>query len=239
MSPEEGDLQGVLATVRHESTSTRDLGDRFERLCKAALTAHSGADGTQRFRQVWLWREEWPWKKDTDGADTGVDLVAEQVDGSLVAIQCKCYDGQRVPTNKVNSFLAASSRPEFAAQVIITTGSGFTRHGQNKITNSRCEVFDMDTMCGWEVDWKELAERTRAVTGETPPRPQRTTRFDTERGLVLLGLAVAAVVVATVAAFAVVAVAPASWSVTVIAFVAAFVGSVATLAFVYWISGYG
>lgn len=49
---EEGNLQGVLDAGRRESTSTRDQGDRFERLYKAALTAHNGAYGTQRFRRV-------------------------------------------------------------------------------------------------------------------------------------------------------------------------------------------
>lgn len=188
---------------------------------------------------MWLWREKWPGKKDTDRNDIGVDLVTEQVDGSLAAIQCKFRHEQKVPTQEVDKFLATASRPEFAAGVIMTNGEGFSGHGQKKITDARCDVFDMNTMCGWEVDWKELAEQTRAVTGDTPPRTGRATRFDTEKGLVLLGRAVTAVVIAVVAAFAVTALAPASWSVTVIAFVAALVGSVATLAFVYWTSGYG
>lgn len=239
MSLEEGDLQGVLARMRRESTSQTDKGKRFERLCQAALTAHYGADGTQRFRRVWLWSEEWPGKK-TPTALTSADLVAEQIDGSLAAIQCKCRHEQKVSTQEVNSFLAASSRPEFSARVIMTTGSGFNRHGQNKLTNAHppCEVFDMSRTSSWEVNWGELAERTQAITGETPPRPPRTTRFDTDLGLGLLGLAAAAVVIATVAALVVVAVAPATWSVSVVAFLAALVTSVAALAFAVWISRY-
>ncbi len=41
-----------------------------------------------RFRQVWLWAE-WP---DAWGPDAGIDLVAEENDGDLWAIQAKAYD---------------------------------------------------------------------------------------------------------------------------------------------------
>ena len=99
----------MLDAARKASQSSTDQGQRFERLCRAALTAHDGPDGTQRFSRVWLWNESWPHKKPHDNVDTGIDLVAEQADGTLAAIQCKFCLGQ-VSTSAVGSFLAARSR---------------------------------------------------------------------------------------------------------------------------------
>jgi len=42
----------------------------------------------RKFRRVWLW-SAWP---DAWAADAGIDLVAEEHDGSLWAIQAKAYD---------------------------------------------------------------------------------------------------------------------------------------------------
>lgn len=169
MARTERDLGGVLVAVRAVSTSTTDQGCRFERLSRAALTAHDGADGTQRFRRVWLWEERWPGKTAHDHVDTGIDLVAEQTDGTLAAVQCKFYKGA-VPTSAVDSFLAASSRPEFVSRIVMTTGAGFQRHGRNKLHHAHppCDVFDLDRMGAWNVDWWELAEQCHAIAPGTP-----------------------------------------------------------------------
>ena len=171
----DGNLLGVLDAARKVSTSSTDQGQRFERLCRAALTAHNGRDGARRFKQVWLWNETWPHKKRYDNVDTGIDLVAEQIDGTFAAIQCKFHQGQ-ISTSAVDSFLAASARPEFTARIIITTGSGFQRHGMTKLkhTEPRCEVFDTQRMSGWDINWWELSEQTHTVATGTPRRSHQT-----------------------------------------------------------------
>ena len=91
----------VLEKIRNESTNTKDLGDRFEKITEAFLKTDKLY--ANRFHKVWLWKS-WP---KNDGPDTGIDLVAEQTDGELCAIQCKCsgsYDG--CFTMSVNTFLA-------------------------------------------------------------------------------------------------------------------------------------
>ena len=157
-------LISVLTAAHKASENSTDQGNRYERLCQAVLTAHDGEDGTRRFKRVWLWSDDWPNKKPHDSADTGIDLIAEQLDGTLAAIQCKFYKGT-VSTGAVDSFLAASSRPEFAARIFMTTGRGFQRHGLNKLNHAHptCEVFDIQRMSTWQVDWWELAEQTKAV----------------------------------------------------------------------------
>lgn len=61
-------------------------GRQFERICKWFLT-HDPVYARQ-LRRVWLWNE-WPGRW---GIDAGIDLVAEDHDGRLWAIQAKAYD---------------------------------------------------------------------------------------------------------------------------------------------------
>jgi predicted helicase len=64
--------------------------------------------------RVWLW-DEWPGRS---GRDIGIDLVAEDRDGGLWAIQAKHYDAAySIKKADLDSFLAASSRPEFTARL--------------------------------------------------------------------------------------------------------------------------
>lgn len=58
-------------------------GREFERVSRWYLTNAPEYQG--RFKQVWLWRE-WP---DAWGPDAGIDLVAEEQDGGLWAIQAR------------------------------------------------------------------------------------------------------------------------------------------------------
>ncbi len=80
------------------------MGRAFERLIQTALSREPGILG-DRFVWVWLW-DDWPGR---DGPDTGIDLVAEEREGRLCAIQCKFFDPHRpVPKSAIDSFLAAS-----------------------------------------------------------------------------------------------------------------------------------
>ena len=167
-------LRGVLSAARAAAAHSTDLGDRFERLCAAALVAHNGPNGADRFKHVWLW-DEWP---GSDGPDTGIDLVAQQSDrssGGLAAIQCKFYKGQ-VSTQDIDSFLAASGRPEFTHRIVMHTGTGIQKHGAAKVRNAhpRCEIFDLREMNGWQVDWWNLAETHHVVAAGTPHTRVRT-----------------------------------------------------------------
>ena len=72
----------------------------------------------ERIRKVWLW-SEWPgaW-----AADAGIDLVAEERDGRLWAIQAKAYDpSYAIKKADVDSFLSESSRPQFSYRLLIAT----------------------------------------------------------------------------------------------------------------------
>jgi predicted helicase len=63
--------------------SLRPGGRDFERVCKWML--ENVPEYRQRLRQVWLW-DDWPGRW---GRDAGIDLVAEDQDGGLWAVQAK------------------------------------------------------------------------------------------------------------------------------------------------------
>jgi predicted helicase len=58
-------------------------GRDFERLCRWLLS--NAPEYRSQLRQVWLW-DDWP---DRRGRDIGIDLVAEDSDGGLWAVQAK------------------------------------------------------------------------------------------------------------------------------------------------------
>ena len=69
-----------------------------------------------RIRRVWLW-SEWPgaW-----GADAGIDLVAEDRDGGLWAVQAKAYDpSYSIRKADVDSFLSESGVPRSGVELCL------------------------------------------------------------------------------------------------------------------------
>ena len=93
-------------------------GRQFERLCRWYL--NNAPEYRGRFRHVWLWTD-WP---DAWGRDAGIDLVAQEKDGSLWAIQTKAYhQDYAIKKADVDSFLTESNRssPNFSYRLLIAT----------------------------------------------------------------------------------------------------------------------
>jgi superfamily II DNA or RNA helicase len=91
-------------------------GRQFELLCRWYL--QNAPEYRRRFTKVWLWKD-WP---EAWAADAGIDLVAEEHDGSLWAIQAKAYgENYAIKKADVDSFLSESSRPHFSYRLLIAT----------------------------------------------------------------------------------------------------------------------
>jgi superfamily II DNA or RNA helicase len=91
-------------------------GKQFEAVCKWFLEN----DPTYQplLRRVWLW-DDWPGRK---GGDAGIDIVAEDHDGKLWAIQAKAYDpAYSISKRDVDKFVAESSRKAFTHRLLIGT----------------------------------------------------------------------------------------------------------------------
>ena len=141
----------ALSILRDRATDPFGMGRSFERLMQAALSREPGILG-DRFARVWLWHE-WP---DHKGPDTGIDLVAEEREGGLCAIQCKFFDPHRpVSKRAIDSFLAASEPIQYTSRLIINTGGSIQRQALRTLEASPkpCRVLDASELDGWDVDW--------------------------------------------------------------------------------------
>ncbi len=105
-------IHEVLDELRASALDERDKGDKFERLMQGYFL--TDPEWTRQFSHVWLWSE---WLGRDGKPDTGIDLVAEDVDtGELTAIQCKFYAPHRsVQRSDIDKFSPPLARPDSAA----------------------------------------------------------------------------------------------------------------------------
>ena len=125
-----------------EASTTSEKGRWFEHLFMAVareLPDFQVAD-------IWTWRE-WPERLELtglDGRDTGIDLVAKLTSGSLVAVQCKCYErSHRVSKPDVDSFISASDGAAFDLRWVVST-CPWNANAESAIKNKQPEVRRID-----------------------------------------------------------------------------------------------
>ena len=158
-------FRDVLTKFRKEAFSERDRGTKFERLMKSYLQIAPEYEG--KFKEIWLW-DEFPFRNDFSGKDTGIDLVAQTVEGDYWAIQCKCYDEKsRINKDGVDSFLATSSKEfcndkmetqRFEYRLWISTTNNWNSEAERTIRNQnppvlRISLSDLDNA---PIDWEKL-----------------------------------------------------------------------------------
>jgi predicted helicase len=121
-------------------------------------------------RRVWMW-DDWPgrWV-----ADAGIDLVAEDHEGHLWAIQAKAYDpATTVTKDDINTFLSESARAQFSFRLLIATTNLMghiakrTMEGQEK----QASVLLLGDLEAAEVDWPASPSDLRAPQ-LSPRRPE-------------------------------------------------------------------
>ncbi len=180
----------LLEKYRFDAFSQRDKGDKFERLMQAYL--RTDPQYAPLFKNVWLWKEFFG-RIDLGGRDTGIDLVAETIDGEFWAVQCKFYlDTQHLDLDDVSTFLSTSSRTfktedfrtiRFARRLWIATTNRFTSNAENAFENQDPPVTLIKTSDLREapVDWAKLEEGIHGEPARTEKkrlRPHQTTARD-------------------------------------------------------------
>ena len=148
-------LDAALETIRRSASSQRGVGGRFERLMCRVLLEHPG-EFRGRFTRVVAWGE-WEGR---DGPDSGIDLIATDVDGDRWAIQAKCYRDARASEAGVDSFLAKANTARFQRRMFISTSRAsppVTRAGAKKLKGAGCRVLYHGDLAQWPVPWTELA----------------------------------------------------------------------------------
>ncbi len=173
-------FNNILEKYRKVSFSERDKGDRFERLMQAYLLTDTKY--AYKFKQVWLW-SEFPSRKDFGGTDTGIDLVAQTIEGDYWAIQCKCFqENTTIDKPAVDTFLSTSSKEfkdenmktvSFSHRLWISTtnkwGSNATEAIKNQLPPvTRLNLYDLQESA---VDWEKL---DKGITGENSRTSKKT-----------------------------------------------------------------
>ena len=167
-APQPLSFDDVLEKIHEESKSTAELGTRFERIIKKYF--ETDALRTSEFKKAWLWREDACPGKDVieqmfgtgTRRDHGIDLVAQKTDGSLCAIQCKCYARDaKLAENDVSNFLALASAGSrdgriFGSMIFVWTGREITGGAAALLEGHSCEVLDHHKLKKSAVDWGSL-----------------------------------------------------------------------------------
>lgn len=98
--------------------SSNEKGERFEIvLADWFLKQHPLFQN--QFKRVWRYLD---WPQRWHGKDLGTDLIAEDFDGKICAIQAKFYaETSTVEKGAVDSFLSDSNRTEIDYRLLIAT----------------------------------------------------------------------------------------------------------------------
>lgn len=144
----------VVDWIRETCESERDKGDKFERASRFYLK--NDPVYSQRFSEVWMWSDA----PTNDGADLGIDLVAQDAeDGSYWAIQCKCYQKPTLDLRDVATFYTkASATDDYAHNMIITTCEDFGPNLDKTATQFGTVRLFADSMAESDVDWNAFVE---------------------------------------------------------------------------------
>lgn len=162
-----GTLTGLLA---HLDSDQLRRGKQFEKIVKWWL--QNDPARSRNIKTVWLW-DEWA---DRPGRDIGVDLVAELLDGTLCAIQAKCYDAERdIPKSEIDSFISAASPRTFAQRWLVATTNGLSANARLTIHDNHVTFVPLAELDAATITWPTHPDALRAVKkpGKAKPRPHQ------------------------------------------------------------------
>ncbi len=156
-------------------------GKQFEKITKWWL--QNDPIHSRDVKKVWLW-DEWP---DRPGRDIGVDLVAEMRDGSLCAIQSKCFDaGRDIPKSELDSFVSAASTRTFKHRWLVASTDGLSANARRMLRDNHVTqiLFSyLDSLEGfWPASFDTLGG-TPTLTKASPRPHQQEAIRDVIEGL--------------------------------------------------------
>ena len=131
--PSEGTAGAALDTVMRQARNVGERGRWFEDITLKLLAVEPDL----AIADAWPWAT-WPGKPaNQDGRDLGIDIVAEDDDGRLIAIQCKCQnDGTTLRKGSIDSFLAeAGARRMIYDELWIVSNVGLSRNAETALDN--------------------------------------------------------------------------------------------------------
>jgi predicted helicase len=151
-------INTILEEFRQNANSSRDLGDKFERLMLNYLKTDPLYQ--ELFSEVWMWMD---FPKRGNMPDTGIDLVAIERDtGDYCAIQCKFYAADHtLEKSDIDSFFTASGTTLFKKRMIISTTDKWSKNAESSLINQQVPVIRLTihNLANSPVDWDKYSSK--------------------------------------------------------------------------------
>lgn len=157
-------LKNILKELEESSHSLRNKGARFELLIKNwFLTTKLYSDN---IKEIWLWND-FPYKNQFGGSDSGIDLVLHNLEDEYIAIQCKFYkENSEISKSDVDTFISTSAkffeingeRKKFSNRIFISTTNKWSKKASDLIENQEIPVIriSLNELENSDVDWSKI-----------------------------------------------------------------------------------
>lgn len=160
-------FQQILEKYRDTSASERQKGDKFEQIIKAYF--FTDPKYSEIPKRIWLWND-FPYKLQFSGGDTGIDLVIYTHSNEYWAVQCKCVaEDTYIDKKSVDGFLSTSAKSfetargdihKFAQRIWVSTTNNWSSTATETLKNqtpsvTRINLYDLETA---PVEWSKLED---------------------------------------------------------------------------------
>lgn len=159
------EFDNILNKFRDYSNSNRQLGTNFEELMARFLKVYGPYKS--KVKNIWLWNE-FPYKTQFSGNDTGIDLVIHDFNDDFIAVQCKCYQKEtKISKEDLDTFISTSGkefniendeRKIFSSRLFIFTTNELSKNAKDLIENQTIPIqtISLNDLENAEVDWESL-----------------------------------------------------------------------------------
>ncbi|MEB7770281.1 DEAD/DEAH box helicase [Mammaliicoccus sciuri] len=157
--------------IQIEETSNniqREKGTLFEKLVLAYLKNEPTYKAL--YKNVWELRDVPNELGLPDKKDKGVDLVAEQFNGDIIAIQAKFYRNT-IGKSEINSFVAETGSNYYQGGLIISTVDNWNKNAKSTIENNQknIEILGLSDLRNSQINWSDFNfERPEELTIKEP-----------------------------------------------------------------------
>ena len=157
-------LKDIFKELEESSHSLRNKGARFELLIKNwFLTTKLYSDN---IKEIWLW-DEFPYKNQFGGSDSGIDLIIHNLEDEYLAIQCKFYkENTEISKSDVDTFISTSAKlfeingetKKFSGRIFISTTNKWSKKASDLIENQEIPVIriSLNELENSDVDWSKI-----------------------------------------------------------------------------------
>ncbi len=157
-------LENILKKIEKDAFSQRDKGARFEILIKNWFL--SAPIYCNDIKEIWLWNE-FPYKEQFGGSDSGIDLIILTNENEYWAIQCKFYSSDKyIDKADVDTFISTSSKffkisgikTKFSSRLFVSTTNKWSKKANELIENQEIPVvrISLTSLEDSGVDWEKL-----------------------------------------------------------------------------------